>query len=384
MKINFRTKAALTGAGTALLLAVGTASAGDAKMAMEQSPVADAWDFCDVFELGKLYKSDTGFINSFSLYGRYQGQYHWSDSDQGLSNDDWENRRVRAGIKVGFLNDFEFAGQFNLDVDGETRFFEDVEDLTIEWTPSDNFYAIIGKQKAPITREWSTSSTKIKTFERSQFVNQVTPDKIGGLVLGYNLTEALLVETGLYAGSNSEDWELPFNSNSSLAASLRVGYDVTEATNVRFDYFFADGAGVDRSVGDYDHIFSLNSESSWGRMHLVTDLIFAKGINDGNNSDAGSVVIMPYYDLTDKLEGVFRYTYSGSDGATGIRLQSRYERETAIDQRGDAYHAFYGGLNYYICEDKLKLMAGVEYATLDTPDTDYGNWTVFTGVRLSF
>ena len=384
MNTSKNLKAAIAGVGAAVLLS-STAFAGS-KMAMD-TPIVDPepWDYCDIFDMGKLYKSETGFINSFSIIGRYHGQYHWSDSNQSDTSEEWENRRSRVGVQIGFLQDFEFEAQFNLDWDGD-RFFEDVEDLFISWEPSEDLYFIVGKQKANITREWSTSSKRIKTVERSQLVNQIVPDKIGGLVVGYGgLAEGLLVEAGLYAGSNDDDWGLPFDGDSDLAASLRVAYDVTEATEVRFDYFYADGAGTDANVEDYEHIFSLNSQSDWDRLHLVTDLIYAAGVDDANHSDAWGVVVMPYYDITDKLEAVLRYTYSDSDSSSGVRLQSRYERETAIDTRGDNYHAIYGGLNYYLCKDKLKLMGGVEYSTMDTASAgNYENWTVFTGVRLYF
>ena len=384
MNTSKNLKAAIAGFGAAVLLS-SSAIAGSGKMAMEMPPVSpDPWDYCDIFDMGKLYKSDTGFITKFALIGRYHGQYHWSDSNQSGLSEDWENRRSRFGVQIGFLGDFEFEGQFNLDWDGD-RFFKDVEDLYVVYEPSDDFYAIVGKVKPKITREYSTSSKRIKTVERSQLVNQVVPDKIGGFIVGGNVTEQLFVEGAVCAGSNDDDWGLPYDGDSELAASLRVGYDITESTNVRLDYFYADGAGVDENVEEYDHILSLSTQSDWDRVHLVTDLVFASGIDDNRNSDAWSVVVMPYYDITDKLEAVLRYTYSAADGDEGIRLQSRYERETAADQRGDEYHAIYGGLNYYICGDKLKLMGGVEYSTLSTESAGrYKNWTVFTGVRLYF
>ena len=128
--------------------------------------------------------------------------------------------------------------------------------------------------------------------------------------------------------------------------------------------------------------------SSWGDLSLVTDLIYGTGINDNRNSDVFGLVIMPYYAITEKLEGVFRYTYSQSDGEEGIRLQSRYERARGaapLNARGDSYNAFYAGLKYYLCGDKLKLMTGVEYATLDAPvSDDWDGWTYFAGVRLYF
>lgn len=370
--------------GAALFPAVGTVTAG------QEMAVEEGCSICDLFELGKLYKSDTGLIDKVVLIGRYNGQYHLSDGDD-LSDsfDNWENhRRLRAGMKIYFLDDFEFKGQFNLNPE-EGRFLENVEDLILKWKPNDDFYLTVGKQKAAVTREWSDSAKHIKTLERSQLVNQLVPDKIGGVVAGYRFTDRILAEAGIYTGSNTENWALPWSSDGHGAASARIAYDPTDTTEVRFDYFYTDGAGHDNAVRDYDHILSLNSESDWGRFHLVTDLMYGKGTDDV--SDVYGGLLMPYYDLTDKLEAVFRYTYSGSDEADGIRLQKRYERTVAErGEHGDSYHSLYGGLNYYICEDKLKLMLGVEWSTLDrlrenTNRSDsFEQLTLFSGVRLYF
>lgn len=384
-----RIKATFAGLGVATLLG-GSALAGDGKIVIDdKAPVAEPepWTVCNLFDYSTLYESDSGLINEISLIGRYHGQWHATDSNQG-SDDYWDHRRARFGTEIVFLENFTFEGQFNLDFDGdEERFFESVEDLFIAWEPNDDTYVVIGKVKPKITREYSTSSKRIKTLERSQLVNQTVPDKIGGIQVGYQFNDKTHLEIGGYTGVNSSDWALPEFTGSG-ALSLRLAYDITENTEFRFDYFYADGAGEDNAVEDYDNIFSWNTASNWGDLSLVTDLIYATGVDDNRNSDAFSLVIMPYYALTEKLEAVFRYTYSTSDGAEGIRLQSRYERggdAAPLNTRGDNYNAFYLGLNYYICGDKLKLMNGVEYATLDAPKgADWDGWTYFAGVRLYF
>ena len=66
-------------------------------------------------------------------------------------------------------------------------------------------------------------------------------------------------------------------------------------------------------------------------------------------------------------------------------------REFLLHVRGvdDFYdgliHAIYGGVQYFIYGDKLKLMAGAEWSRLngDTGDS-YDGFTFLTGVRVSF
>ena len=69
--------------------------------------------------------------------------------------------------------------------------------------------------------------------------------------------------------------------------------------------------------------------------------------------------------------------------------QSRYEREAPQltgGGRGERYQAGYLGLQYFIHGDRLKLMAGAEYAHLDGGGNggDFEGLTLLTGIRLSF
>lgn len=390
MTQSYRIKAAFAGVGIAALLS-SNASAGDAKVVIDdKAPVAASeWSYCDLFKSNTLYKSDSGPINKIKWIGRYHGQYHSTDSNQGADSD-WQNRRFRAGLQIEFLNDFKFEGQFNLKTDYSAggRFVDSVEDLTIEWEPSDDFYVIVGKQKAKTTSDWATSSKQILTFERSLLTNQVVPDKIGGVVVGYNLTEKLWVEGGVFSGDWTDDgWELP-DFNGGIAASARIGYQFNDATELRFGYFYGEGAGEDTGIEEYDNVFVWSTVSSWGKVGLTTDIIYATGIDNSHNSDVFGLVIMPSYDITEKLQAVFRYQYAQSESDSGIRLQSRYERAgdaAPLNTRGDSYNAFYLGLNYRLCGDNLKLMGGIEYADLAAPSAeDWDGFTYMAGVRLYF
>ena len=368
-------------------LLAGSAMAGPAPdPGKEILVVEEPRSFCDYYydllDLATLYENDGGLIQDISLIGRYHGQWHDVESDLG-DDADWENRRFRFGFDVAFLENFEFQTQFNLkrDYNEAGRFFEDVEEFTLVWEPSDAWALSVGKQKAYITREWSTSSKRIKTLERSQLVNQVIPDKAGGVILTLNDLAGFTVDLGGFTGDSSDDWDIP-NFNAGYGAYTRIARDITEATEVRFDYFYNDGDPGNGEFEDYEHILSLNSQSDWDRFHLVTDLIYGIEGSFGND-DVYGLVLMPYYDLTDNLELVFRYTFSKSVSEDGLNVQSRYERASAGRLRGDEYHAFYGGLNWYICGDKLKIMNGIEYSQLDgLNENDY--WTYFTGVRMYF
>ena len=93
--------------------------------------------------------------------------------------------------------------------------------------------------------------------------------------------------------------------------------------------------------------------------------------------DFYGVTVMPWYWLVkDRLQLVGRYEYAGSEESEGIRLPSRYIRGHHDDPnlqmnggRGERYDSWYLGLNYYLCGDNAKIMAGVQYEALDTHNT---------------
>ena len=99
--------------------------------------------------------------------------------------------------------------------------------------------------------------------------------------------------------------------------------------------------------------------------------------------------MIPSVYIADGLQLVARYQFANADGNDGLRVQSRYERlapELTDGGRGDQYQAGYLGLNYYLYGHKLKLMTGIEYASMqgEADGGDYEGWTWFTGVRMFF
>jgi phosphate-selective porin OprO and OprP len=342
--------------------------------------------FDTVWALPVLYSDKTNpVVQRLALIGRYHGQYYKVDADEFGSDKDWDHRRTRVGIKAELFRIITFEGQMNIDMDNNrSGFFDSVEDLYIDVKPSDAFGLSIGKHKPYLTHEWNTSSNRIKTIERSLLVNQIIPDKVYG-VTAFGKGGDVSWRVGAFSATYTERWELPeFDGGYLINASL--GYDAGKKGQLRLEYLYNDG---DRrnfvATKPYEHSFSLNYNGTHGSLGLAADLIYAVG--SGEVSDVWGIVVLPYYKITDKLEGVFRYTYAGSDARNGIRLASRYERrvDNLTVDRGDKHHSFYLGANYYIYGDRLKLMSGVEYSTADLQDgNDWDSWTWFGGVRLHF
>ena len=66
-------------------------------------PAPEEKSICDTVFGATKFKFDNGFINEFKVIGRYQGQYHWTDADQG-NEDSYETRRWRVGVEAKFFD----------------------------------------------------------------------------------------------------------------------------------------------------------------------------------------------------------------------------------------------------------------------------------------
>src|SRR5215471_11128413 len=122
---------------------------------------------------------------------------------------------------------------------------------------------------------------------------------------------------------------------------------------------------------------------------MGADLTWAHGL--GDRPAAFGITLLPTYVIAknllskkDVLQAVLRYQFAASNKDNGLQLQQRYEQEIMSGGAGDHYHAIYGGINYLIFGDRLKLMTGVEYSTMHDSAHDGGafnGWTYFAGVR---
>src|SRR5690606_20841372 len=98
-------------------------------------------------------------------------------------------------------------------------------------------------------------------------------------------------------------------------------------------------------AGAYEHAVAFGSESKWGKFGLVTDLIVGHNRRDQTMDDTWGIVILPYYNISDKLQAVAKFTY-----AEDIRMD-RPQRH-ASRPMVDGLSTLYLGLNYRICGDK--------------------------------
>jgi len=361
--------------------------------------LAEPNGFDQLWGLATLYKDDHNpILQEFKLRGRYHGQYWDVDADQG-SQSNWEDRRSRLGFDAKL---FDKKLEVRLDFqsnDGFEDFYDGLVDAYILWKPGSWLSITVGKMKPLIAEyDWLESTNTQPTFERSQIFNQLNIVRATGLTVE-GKHEELSWRLGVYSndtptttnGSGSlGDGEFG-DFNGGISYSLGLGYDFKkkfgfDKADFWLDWIHSDRQAGDLTLGRYDDILTTTLSLKEAEAALVFEAFYASG-GDQKNSDIFGFFIQPSYDIIPKkLQLVGRYSYSNSTGPEGVLGQSRYERTEATNGgRGDAYHSIYGGAQYFIYGDKLKLMAGAEWAHLSGANNDsYDGLTLLSGIRLSF
>jgi len=361
--------------------------------------------FDQIWGHATLYKDDLNpILEEFKLRGRYQGQYWDVDADQGSSSN-WEDRRSRFGFDAKLLDkQLEARVDFQSN-DGFDDFYDGLVDAYLRWKPQSWLSITAGKTKPLIGQyDWLESTNTQPTFERSQIFNQLGINRASALTAEGSMDE-FSWRAGVYSNSTPSNTVDPISKestgawgdgefgefNGGVSYSLGVGYDFKHLLNVekadfKLDWLHSERDAGDLVLGKYDDIISTTFWVKEGYAAVVFESYFASG-GDGTNSDVFGFFIQPTYDIIPKkLQLVGRYSFAHSSGPLGVVGQSRYDRKEATGGGlGDTYNAIYGGAQYFIYGDKLKLMAGAEWAKIDGSGGDsYDGVTLLTGIRLSF
>jgi phosphate-selective porin OprO/OprP len=135
-----------------------------------------------------------------------------------------------------------------------------------------------------------------------------------------------------------------------------------------------------RSLGNIASVNFRLEDRRWGARG---DLALATGYLD--QSDLWAIQAMPFLNVTDKLQGIVRYTYVKSEDPNGVRLATYESR--VVSGTGDRYNELYLGANYYFYGHRLKIQTGLQFADMHDRAGDGGEysgvaWT--TGLRVGW
>ena len=342
-----------------------------------ESPTSlgDKWE-----NLGRIYKDESNpILQEFWLLGRYHGQYHWSDGSAG-QDEGFETRRHRLGFQARLLEKLSIHAQMVSGSDFEP-FYNGFTELWAQWAFSEEIALTIGQQKHRFTHDRNVSSRYINYLERSMLTNMFGADYTPAVTL-LGRIDKITYYTGLFSNATGTDMGEAFTDlNSGYSFLAAAYYDLgkslgTDTAQIHFTYLHSDANENATNLNRFDNGISSALILTKGSTAMVTEVTAGLGSEDG---DAVALNFQPSYFLTDNLQIVGRYQLAGSNNSVGLNPQRRYERPAGLPS-GDLYQAAYVGLNYHIAKHRLKLMTGLEYATMGGEEV----WTASTMVRFFF
>ena len=338
-----------------------------------------------------------GAVESIKLTGRLHFQYdNFDNDDDSVENRDrFSFRRIYLGAEAKLFDDYYGKLIMNFGGDDDSA---SVDKAVVGWKYDKlaNFEA--GYTKVPFGYYESTSSSKIKTVERS-IANRlfIEGDGLafggrqtglfakGDLGAGFSYKAAVVSaqpsnsrnddtpksgEQDGYGGFARVQWKSDKTDNGQLLVGADLGYMQDGSLNANGDGdLVAYGLHANYSIGD----FNLSAEGLFGSVE--------DNAKSGSDSDVFGLTIQPSYKINDKWEIVASYTYADADDSYLIEADDTM-RKSGNKNRFDEVSSYYIGFNYYILGNDLKLSGGFEHAEYengvkakygaDAEDTDIG------------
>ena len=328
--------------------------------------------------LGRLYHNENHpALQDLWFLGRYHGQYHWAEGSQG-ADDDWENRRFRIGGQARLFQRLTVHAQMVSGTDMDP-FYGGFTELWAGWRFADAVTLTIGQQKHRFTHDRNVSSRYLNYLERAQLTQMFALDYTPAVTLSGEAGEWIYYG-GLFSNVTGTDMGEAFTEfdagGSFLAYATRnLGRSLgTDTAYLNFGFVASDANENASNLNHFDYGLSSALILTEGPVSLITEVTVGLGSEDGS---AAGLNLQPGWFLTDTTQLVARYQLSVCDDEGGLYAQRRYERSAGMTA-GDLYQAAYLGLNRHIVGHRLKLMTGVEYATLGGEDC----WTASVALRL--
>jgi phosphate-selective porin OprO/OprP len=340
-----------------------------------------------IWKFAEWYNNDENpTLQSIFFSGRFQYEYSTLDADQG-ANSEWNVRRLRLGAVSKLFHSLTLHGEVELNPQERDPLYLRFTDLYVEWSRSGRLELTFGKHGVPFTMDGSTSSKELLAIDRSNLSNNMwfPQEYIPGVSAAGELSN-WIYHVGVFSGGEATREYGQFNGSVFTLAVL--GYDFATDLGVKQallagNYVYQNPDPRNTFTRQLQHMFSTNFKFDAGKWGARTDLSIGSGYL--GQSDLWGLMLMPFYNVTDKFQVVGRYTYLNSDDPNGVRLAT-YESRAAAG-RGDRYQEGYLGANYYFYGHKLKLQSGLQFADMNDRANDGGSysgvaWT--SGLRVSW
>ena len=335
----------------------------------------------------QLYKNDRNPVVQQVLFsGRYQHEFAAIGADQG-DLDEWNVRRMRLGPRITLFRKFLLHAEVEVNPQERNPFYVRLTDAYLQWNKSSRVVMTFGKQGVPFTNEGATSSKELLTIDRGSIGTNIwfPQEYMTGVSISGRISP-WVYRGGVYsAGAMNREFGEFSGDYFTLALA---GYDFAKPLGVKEavltgNYLYQHPNANNTFTRQLEHVMSVHFKLEADRWGLRTDVADATGYLGQSNLRA--LMARPFYNVTDKLQAVGRYTYVDSAGPNGIRFGTYESR--IVPGRGDEYNELYLGANYYFYGHKLKLQTGLQWADMNDRANDGGEysglaWT--TGLRVGW
>ena len=343
-------------------------------------------DYDSVWNRAVFYdEPNSNTLKKFTFTGRLQGDYYNFDDSGAGSESDFNWRRFRVGFKASLFEGLTLHSEADMNLNDPAPLYKKLTDSNLAWVSPGGMTIKVGRQSAPFTLDGATSSKKLYTLERSKISGNLGFPKeyFPGITFSgkRNNWEYL---AGLFSSDHGPEFDEAFDYG--RFALFSVGYNFKENLGmdnalIRLDYVNQE-QDLTNKTPDHKNVASLVAKFEKGDFHLWTDLSLSDGF--GSQNDLIGIQLMPFYDITDRTQVVFRYTYLKSSGGDSIRL-SKYEKGL-FGIKGNEAGEMFLGINHYLYGHKLKWQNGIQYTEMDreSGSEGYDGWGFTSGIRISW
>ena len=343
-------------------------------------------DYDSVWNRAVFYdEPNSNTLKKFTFTGRLQGDYYNFDDSGAGSESDFNWRRFRVGFKASLFEGLTLHSEADMNLNDPAPLYKKLTDSNLAWVSPGGMTIKVGRQSAPFTLDGATSSKKLYTLERSKISGNLGFPKeyFPGITFSgkRNNWEYL---AGLFSSDHGPEFDEAFDYG--RFALFSIGYNFKENLGmdnalIRLDYVNQE-QDVTNKTPHHKNVASLVTKFEKGNLHLWADLSLSDGF--GSQNDLIGLQLMPFYDITDRTQVVFRYTYLKSSGGDSIRL-SKYEKGQ-FGIKGNEAGEMFLGINHYLYGHKLKWQNGIQYTEMDreSGSEEYDGWGFTSGIRISW
>jgi hypothetical protein len=353
-------------------------------------------------------------VKKLQLEGLIQLQYDWiatNDKAAGASNPAATNeffiRRAYLGALADLGNgwggevvlDFAATGPSQVSAAPQSQNTQNLFEKIIITKKIDGWgLATAGFQKVQFDHEENTPNAELKPIERSLVTNYftgpwggATTGRLGfgnkhtglywsgvlpavdGLFYGVALTNGIQSTTSFGNSAPGAAAYNEFAGWANLGYGSKVG-DVTYKVGLNFGYA-GDANSTSGAAGvapQNNAIWGYNPYATvtWGDLSFTGEFIQAE-VDNGRVNGAGVTSraapygfnLTPSYKISDQWEVVGRYSYLSTNGrGESISQGIRNAANPLVGGAFDTAWSIYGGINYYLIGNSLKISAGYEFA----------------------